>query len=322
MRVRERRGFTLVELLVVVAIIGVLIALLLPAVQAAREAARRTQCTNNLKQIGLAVLMYQDRAKVFPMGAYDEQGAGWTCYILPQIEQQNLYDTLQFIESNEGQWAHPSNVIPESVRATRPNMRATETVIPSYRCPSAAVAEHVYYISSDEWYTLRRVPGCYLASASGLTDNQNKSQMRRLDGVIFTNSGVKLQDVTDGLSNTMLAGETLPDDTPSAVREPHQGTNADHWYIGSDDIDIGDDYSEFLGSTKVRMNIFLDKLRTDEVPAADGVQAMQLSYGSNHSGGCQIVLGDGSVRFVSESVDRTTWSNLGNREDEQPLGQY
>jgi len=315
------RGFTLVELLVVIAIIGVLIALLLPAVQSAREAARRTQCTNNLKQMGLALHMYQDQVKVLPMGAYDEQGAGWTCYILPYVEQQNLYSTLQFIESEAGQWAHPTDVIPESVRATRPNMRATETVIPGYRCPSAGVAQHVKYISSDNWHTLGRVPGSYLGSASGLETNQNQRQMRKVDGMIFTNSGIRIGDATDGLSNTMLVGETLPDDTPSEVREPHQGSNADHWYIGSDDIDIGDDFSEFLGSTGVRMNIYLDKLRTGEVPA-DGTGPMQLSYGSAHPGGCHILLGDGSARFVSESVDKVTWSNLGNREDGVALGQF
>ncbi|MFO0895869.1 MAG: DUF1559 domain-containing protein [Pirellulales bacterium] len=321
MVVRKRLGFTLVELLVVIAIIGVLIALLLPAVQSAREAARRTQCTNNLKQLGLALMLYQDQVKVLPMGAYNEQGAGWTCYILPFIEQQNLYSTLRFIESDEGQWAHPTDLITPAIRATRPNMRATETVIPGYRCPSAGVAEHVKYISSDNWNTLARVPGCYLGSASGKASNQNLSQMRNLDGMIFTSSGVKIGDATDGLSNTMLVGETLPDDTPSEVREPHQGANADHWYIGSDDIDIGDDFSEFLGSTGVRMNIYLDKLRTGEIPS-DGVNAMQLSYGSAHPGGCHILLGDGSARFVSESINPITWSNLGNREDGQPLGEF
>ncbi len=321
MILRKRGGFTLVELLVVIAIIGVLIALLLPAVQSAREAARRTQCTNNLKQLGLALMMYQDQVKVLPMGAFDEQGAGWTCYILPYVEQQNLYSTLHFIESDMGQWAHPSDVIPESVRATRPNMRAIETVIPGYRCPSAGVAQHVKYISSDNWHTLARVPGSYLGSASGILKNQNQSQMRDLDGMIFTNSGVRISDATDGLSNTMLVGETLPDDTPSTVREPHQGTNADHWYIGSDDIDIGDDYSEFLGSTGVPMNIYLEKLRTGETPVL-GEQQMQVSYGSAHPGGCHILLGDGSARFVSETVDAVTWSNLGNREDGVALGQF
>jgi prepilin-type N-terminal cleavage/methylation domain-containing protein/prepilin-type processing-associated H-X9-DG protein len=317
----RKRGFTLVELLVVIAIIGVLIALLLPAVQAAREAARRTQCTNNLKQMGLALHMYQDQVKVLPMGAYDTQGAGWTCYILPYIEQQNLYSTLRFIEGEEGQWAHPSDVIPAAVRATRPNMRATETVIPGYRCPSAGVAEHVKYISSDAWHTLGRVPGCYIGSASGIVKNQNQNQLRNVDGMIFTESGIRIGDATDGLSNTMLVGETLPDDTPSTAREPHQGTNADHWYIGSDDIDISDDFSEFLGSTGVPMNIFLQKLRTGETPTL-GEQQMQLSYGSAHPGGCHILLGDGSVRFVSETVDTVTWSNLGNREDGVALGQF
>ena len=120
-----KRGFTLIELLVVIAIIAILVALLLPAVQQAREAARRTQCKNNLKQIGLALHNYHDTVNVFPWG-FDERETLWTAMILPQIEQQNLYATLIWQENGPGNWNEPGS----------PNTAACATIIPAFRCPS------------------------------------------------------------------------------------------------------------------------------------------------------------------------------------------
>ena len=186
-----QRGFTLVELLVVIAIIGILVALLLPAVQAAREAARRSQCSNNLKQIGLALQMYNDTLQVTPDGALGAQGAAWSGYILPFIEQQSLQDIMDFSHSGN-QWAVG---FPGDPNSRMGNLVATETVIPSYRCPSASVPLHVYYISTDNWVVFRRVPATYLACASGHTNDQNmytfprtgrlSRLMHNLDGVMF-----------------------------------------------------------------------------------------------------------------------------------------
>ena len=125
----HKTGFTLVELLVVIAIIGVLVALLLPAVQSARETARRAQCSNNLKQLGLALLQYHDIKQQFPIGANDARGAAWSAYMLPWIEQQALFDSLVFQEGGEGQWAHPLPGLDRFDNPFRPNIAAVETVI-------------------------------------------------------------------------------------------------------------------------------------------------------------------------------------------------
>ena len=115
---RQRiRGFTLIELLVVIAIIAILIALLLPAVQQAREAARRTQCQNNMKQLGIALHNYHDTIGVFPFG-FDERETLWSAMILPQIEQANLYNTLIWQESGPGNW--DANTISERSRSASP----------------------------------------------------------------------------------------------------------------------------------------------------------------------------------------------------------
>ena len=131
MNIRRRRashGFTLVELLVVIAIIGILISLLLPAVQSARESARRMQCGNNLKQIGLALTGYHASHGTFPFGNYSKHGTGWTAYILPYIEQEAMYNRISFQETGIGQWAMP---LPGNPSASWGNIDACQTVIPT-----------------------------------------------------------------------------------------------------------------------------------------------------------------------------------------------
>ncbi len=147
---RRHTGFTLVELLVVIAIIGVLVALLLPAVQAAREAARRAWCKNNLKQIGLAFHLYHDQRKTFPFG-FNEHGTAWSALILPQLEQQGLYDTLTFAEFGVGNYDGGGA-----------NEQACRTVLPVFRCPSAPLPEH-----DSGFGIVDRTPGTYIANASG-----------------------------------------------------------------------------------------------------------------------------------------------------------
>jgi len=310
MRVNPRSAFTLVELLVVIAIIGILIGLLLPAVQMVREAARRSECSNNLKQVGLGLQLYHDAHNRFPMGNYGKQGTAWTAYILPFVEQKALYDRLSFNEGGTGQWAQS---LPGNPNSLWGNIEACQTVISIYRCPSASVADHVYNVSQgDGWVLHNRVPASYLGCASGLVTSQHYPHssvcrhcagvMGKTDGILFNDSSVRLSDIRDGTTHTIIVTEAvpLPADLQPSQKEP--ADTKDHWYIGGDDPDINIDLSEFMGSTGVPMNT-----------------ANELSFGSQHSGGCNVVVVDGSVHFLTESIDRTTWSRLGQRADNEIL---
>jgi len=283
-------GFTLVELLVVIAIIGILVALLLPAIQAAREAARRSQCMNNLKQIGIALQNYHSAHKTFPMGAALQEGAMWSGFLLPYLEEAALTDivTIDFVDSKP--YSHVQASYGTITDPLYKNVIACETVIPVFRCPSVPVPEHMPDRGHrSNRYVQARVPATYIACASGVASSQAKYQlflneyhfyMEQLDGVMY---GVRVKDpnpkfgkglvtmakITDGTSKTVAVGEAVPDierigrlHTDGYPRpEPQYGTRKDHWYIGSDSIgtpDIGDP-SEALGSTGVPMNLHRDQ---------------------------------------------------------------
>ena len=307
----SRHGFTLVELLVVIAIIGVLVGLLLPAVQAAREAARRMSCSNNLKQIGLALHTYHDTFRVFPYG-WDNRGTTWSTHVLPQIEQANLYETLVFQESGPGNWAYDDG----------PNEAAAGTYIPTFRCPSMAIPEHV-----DNNGIPGRVPTSYRGNAGSEASSDDTSTIvidgsKALenidqDGMFFACSKMKFRDILDGTSNTFLIGESYTDPTFGK-----DGQAMDHWTIGSPQADPcrcdggtgGTEFSEFVGTTIAPVNA----RRID--PTLHG-RLMELSFGSYHVGGAQFTLCDGSVRFVSDSVDMETYQAASSRDGKEVLGE-
>jgi len=297
----RRRGFTLVELLVVIAIIGVLVALLLPAVQAAREAARRSSCSNNLKQIGIALHNYHDLHLTFPFG-WSNRGQGWSACILPQMEQGPLYDTLEWAEGNN--W---------SIDGT-PNERACGTLIPSYRCPSAAIPKHVNNQGIPE-----RVPATYKAVASSTADSDDPGtsasgrhlELNDLEGIFFGDSKIGFREILDGTSNTFMVGECWWDTFSQ------DGNQMDFWYIGSPQVDPwpnGTEYSEFVGSTGVPMN-------ARKIASTSGY-VKELSYTSFHPGGAMFTLGDASVRFVSYTINTATYQALGSRAGAEPIGDY
>ena len=299
----RRSGFTLVELLVVIAIIGILISLLLPAVQAAREAARRSQCSNNLKQIGLALHNYHDTFRTLPYG-WDNRGTGWTLHILPFIELGNIYDTIHFQESGPGNWSSGSE-----------NQVACETVLPVFRCPSMPVEQHVGHSGIAE-----RVPASYRGNAGSESSSDDASTIviagtKSLEdlsqnGYFYACSTVRFRDVTDGTSNTILVGESRTD--PEFVKD---GQSMDFWYIGSPQADPcrctgsnhGTEFSEFVGSTLAPMNAFV------KFPGIHG-RLMELSFGSYHAGGAQFAMGDGNVRFIADTIDSDLYTALGSRD--------
>ncbi|QDV48957.1 DUF1559 domain-containing protein [Gimesia fumaroli] len=282
------RGFTLIELLVVIAIIAILIALLLPAVQQAREAARRSQCKNNLKQMGIALHNYHETFRILPPGfnvdlvvantSTGNGGLGWSGSILPGIDQANVYNTIDF----NADWG------------TGANEEACATYISVYRCPSDITVSHRNHDGIDA-----RVPTSYLACFSGTRGSDSEANVTGADGTFFLNSSIRLRDITDGTTNTIGIGECVND----------FDVFKDHFYIGSTSIGGWDgaprEYSEYVASTDVPMNT------TNEV-----------AFGSLHTGGAHFMLLDGSVRFLSENMSRQIYSYLGSRADGEVIGEF
>ncbi len=198
----RRRGFTLVELLVVIAVIGLLVALTLPAVQAARESARRAQCVNNLKQIGIACTSYHDTFRSLPPGycasglyvdgaADTTPGWGWQAFLLPQMEQRAVYDGINFVLPIE----HPSNA------------RSVQTSIPLYLCPSDSPPQpqSPYAVPDANGNTIgRAAPSSYTACVG--SDDSDVSAATG-SGTFYRNSGTKFAEIRDGTSVTILIGE-------------------------------------------------------------------------------------------------------------------
>jgi prepilin-type N-terminal cleavage/methylation domain-containing protein/prepilin-type processing-associated H-X9-DG protein len=341
-------AFTLVELLVVIAIIGVLVALLLPAIQAARESARRSQCLNNLKQLGLAFQMHHDVYGQLPVGAASgTDGSMWSYYLLPFLEESNAKALTKIDES--AHWAASSPYTEDQlVGVAMANIKLAERVFPVMRCPSVGLPDYQFDYSSWNWVVVHRVPASYLGSASGLVIDQNISglvisqqdviddknpRMGNLDGVLFAQSKISFKDIGDGTSNTMLVGEAVHDITAqdnATRKESPAGNKKDHWAMGSDDIDgtggpaAARDLSECLGSTAVPLNFQKEvqgSMPCINPPAGTHVdcQRLQLAYGSAHPGGANILRCDGSVDLVTEDTDATIWSALATRDSETLL---
>lgn len=328
----RHQAFTLVELLVVIAIIGILVALLLPAVQAAREAARKSSCQNNLKQIGLAHQMHHQATGHLPYGLADWEGEYWQYPLLPFIEDEVVKKLSTIGNGNNYFWGHYGPYAHPPVDQLHSNIRMIETVIPVFRCPSMGMPEHQLDMCEDPGYlVMNRVPGSYIGCASGLIilQSQLRTQAGIADGVLFAmpsvnyvaELGVQFREVTDGLSKTMLVGEAVHDvraqeEIGSTRPETSSvGNRKDHWYIGGDAGDMGRDYSEALGSTGVPMNL---QNRFRNVTPCDGLnridcEMLQISFGSTHPGGMQYVRCDGSVDFAEESVDEVVWREMGTR---------
>ncbi|RCS46391.1 DUF1559 domain-containing protein [Bremerella cremea] len=286
-----RRGFTLVELLVVIAIIGVLIALLLPAVQQAREAARRTQCINNLKQVGLAVHNFHDTFGELPPSRVQYEYLGWSALLLPFMEQGNLYDQIDMKKKYIDQTA-----------------AVQQTGISGYVCPSR-------HKSGDLTQVVQAINGANgavwdYASVSGPSgDNSIIRQLRKEKGMLVVADGNKdkyrsqtdFASVTDGLTNTIMVGErhvqvqNLRDE-----KTGHDGPILSGWAYTTMRA-AGPDYP--LASNK-----------RDDV---DGVA--HLVFGSFHPGTVNFVMGDGSVRPIQVNIDEINLGRLASCNDGQTL---
>ena len=307
-----RRGFTLVELLVVIAIIGVLVALLLPAVQAAREAARRTQCSNNLKQIGLALHNFHDTYGKLPVGTHDDDNRSysWRTWILPFVEQTNLYNNLV----GDGMWVPPNmgggpngvnvdSVAKSEVTGATPDI--IKVKLGFYTCPSDVLPEKdndgffkTNYVGSMG-PTVGTITTCASADAKGefqqgvlLFSNQNTDTWV-----------VKLAGMTDGTSNTIMAGEI------SETANIHKGTPSEGRYPiwpGGNNNGGCNGSAGAAGTLRfIDTAYFINRKTGNESNS---------SFGSKHPGGAQFVLGDASVRFLTESIATNIWRAAGTRD--------
>lgn len=330
MRTTRSRGFTLVELLVVIAIIGILIALLLPAVQAAREAARRSQCSNNLKQLGLGIQNFHDTYKVFPIGQPDDDNDNyaWGAYILPFCEQRPLYDAIV----NNGGWLiyipGGSNTPVQQAKVAGagsgidayngntqvgPNHGgAAKTIIKGFVCPSDvlpaadnngfAKSNYCCCLGDDQPWSSRT------PNWSNPNGSSEQTGMFRLANTNDYHYVTSFADLTDGSSNTIALGEVSISGnvTPAEIGRVFPlwagGNNdwAGQWRISS--------WGRICGPTA-----FIN--RRDGTPGTGGpvgsLYWSDYSYGSQHPGGAQFLLADGSVRFLSETVDTTTYTSRG-----------
>jgi len=316
LQLRARRdGFTLIELLVVVAIIGVLIALLLPAVQQAREAARRSQCKNNLKQIGLALHNYHDAFEAFPPGYVDqglnltEPGQGnwtWTAMLLPYLDQTPMFTLLDV-----------GNRLISDALADPQALQAMQHPLSVFVCPSdPGPALNEADDSGSPWPERairdafgneRQLARCsYVAANSsrglgrddGVPINPESGGSPSANGVFWRNSSVNFRTITDGSSNIVLAGERIWKKGDVEVRSAvtcglrADGPGPEGVAEGMDDQGLV--YS--LGSGLRRIN---------DVADSDGnlIEGARQSFSSAHTGGGQFLMGDGRVRFISQNID-------------------
>ncbi len=301
MKAYARRAFTLVELLVVITIIGILIALLLPAVQAAREAARGAQCRNNMKQLALGLHNYLDKVTAFPPAGFSgKPGFSWSVYVLPSLEQESLYERFDC-----KYWYSES-----------PNYSPTTTMVGAYYCPSGTVT-----VSGSTWdyYSSKYLPAMHYAAVHGpkgtnpqtgaaypvytvpVPSGQSAQGNCATSGILYIDSATKMADITDGTSTTFLLGELSWKDS-AAYRVWTRGW-ASGTFIGTAT------FSSASPGRNVAYGINL-------VPFT-GANFNDVSFGSQHPRGTHFAMADGAVRFVQETIDMTVYRAIASRNQDE-----
>ena len=301
----SRRGFTLIELLVVIAIIAILIALLVPAVQKVREAAARTQCQNNLKQLGLALHNHHDTFKRFPPGILRNQGAptaptpeaanrrySWCTEVLPFIEQDNVQKLFNYTNFNANRGL------------TGNNATVSWRVIPTYVCPSDPLKNDAVD-RSDATANPPRDWGltCYGANAGRRSYRRN---VQTQDGPFIHNVYRRFADITDGTSNTIFVGERNHRDVVfNSI--PGEDLQEWGWWVFGAEGDV------LLSAAQVI------NWKMPAPPTQANYDLRINVFGSGHSQGANFALGDASVRFISDSLDLVTLQRLCMHQDGIPV---
>jgi prepilin-type N-terminal cleavage/methylation domain-containing protein len=336
---KPRAGFTLIELLVVIAIIAVLIALLLPAVQAAREAARRGQCLNNLKQIGIAIANYESAFKCYPSGkgvAYAGAAgyARWSCQsqLLMFIEQSVLFNSINFMvaPSTYGMEAagSPTSFMPAYNQPQ--NHSACLTQVATFLCPSD-VPPNSTWPGGNNYYGNQQTWACDLSEATGYQNTDAPTEMPR--GIFYYNSSVTVASVTDGTSNTAyfsekIRGQGTPNPkTDMLVFTNQTSTTGVYQTCTQLNALTAPPLTSSQGATWVMGEMCCTTYNHVAPPNQTtcagfpytqtgptmAYMAMQVPPTSNHPGGVNVLMGDASGRFIKSAVAVQSWQALGTR---------
>ncbi len=330
------RGFTLIELLVVIAIIAVLIALLLPAVQQAREAARRSQCQNNLKQIGLALQNYHDVNKLFPIGVNSATpggrwGISFWVGLLPYLDQDSIYSQMNFNAPSPGYTAEvPGSTINGPLvrglilpylacpSSPLPNLKNTgggiQTQISHYVGIAGAVNDDPAIVPVNPFLNSTASPqlnsdNCCSCPAQGI---------HARGGVLLPIRANSFKDLIDGASNIMMVSEQS-DYAKNAAGQQVQITNNHGWMMGTAGVSETTTQRRFNLTTIRYAPNAVKQIGGAVLPGVCNNDGANNGIFSPHSGGVQAVFGDGSVRFISENIDLTNLKRAATRNDGQPV---
>lgn len=343
----SRSAFTLVELLVVIAIIGILIALLLPAVQQAREAARRMQCSNNLKQQGLGLHNFHDTYNRLPPGAANdmqpfgirtspEWGVSWLGYIMPFVELGNAFENAQLTQGNSYNSTAIVNTLGDGSGET--------PVFDIYACPSSSMPRVAPMAPKTMIADYVGISGAVnnfgsIIAPQGVDQFFSSSNYgaATINGVLHYNSQTRFADVSDGTSNTMIVGEisdwlykdaaTKFDYRPSSRHGFHMGTKGTNGISTTvPNSSLARTFS--LSTIRYKINPGNQQVFAGTATSGVRVEGSYASGGANvpltsaHPGGVMMLMTDGSVRFLSETVDNVTLGNLAVRYDGNVVGEF
>ncbi len=333
---KAKLGFTLVELLVVIAIIGVLVSLLLPAVQAAREAARRTQCANNIRQLAVALHNYHDTVGRFPPGGiyYSTNAwpnpnstswrASWITMLLPQLEQQGLYDLYDF-----------SVRFTDAAALRANNLEVVGTRIPTLVCPSIGTQQADWHQggSTSRIFAKGNYGACF-SSGSAFSATSFKGTRMDIDRAVFNAAGrygAQLADIKDGTSNVVAVAEILTRDHERDGRGAW-GYPTGAFFSGGNQLAITDRDATKVPNGNAVDDRFVDEVYECSSPTTDtlkprlrcveGQTRPNIAARSYHPGGVHAILCDGSVKFINDSIDAQTWRRLLCIHDGEPIDQY